>query len=342
MLNLIRQINKKHNTFICSRGINDEFKNKFYLYPSGNFFKRIFFLKKIIREHKIDIFFANTDIEIVPAIFIKLLSKVKIAIDLHGLYAEELYFEGLISNFKRILIDRSVKFLLRFYDLIFVACDNLKEYYFHINKNIEIIYNGVNKEDFYPIKDLRSDIFTIGYTGNLKSYQGFEYLLKSLKNIKDKNLFKFRINLIISSGTVQIEDLLKKYNLFDESDLYFKINHEKINKIINKSNVLIVPRPSLKITEYAYPSKLPEYMMTGVPVITTEVGPVKKMLDKCNCCIIIKSDNMIYNLESALIDVYKMNQGERDLLGARAVDFVNNNLTWDVLGERVNKYLLKL
>lgn len=342
MLNLITQISKENNVFICSRDVRGNIKDKFYLYPSGNILKRLIYFLKIIQTQKIDIVFANTDIEIRPAVFMKLFSKVKIVIDLHGLYAEELYYEGLIGNLKRFIIDRMIRFLLRFYDLIFVACDNLREYYRCVNKNIEIIYNGVNLKDFYPRRDLRPNIFTIGYTGNLKSYQGFEYLLRSLKNIKNKNLFKFRLNIIISSGAAQIENLLKNYDLFAETDVQFKLDHDKINEVINQSNVLVVPRPSLKITEYAYPSKLPEYMLTGIPVITTNVGPVQTMLGECGCCIIINSDNIVNDLEEALIEVYRMDEGQRDLLGIRAVDFVKNNLTWDVLGRKLNQYLFNL
>lgn len=338
MLGVARQIRKRHSLFMVTQAVDPEFADIFVKYPEGSFIQKINFFKKFIKDKKIDIVFANTDIEIVFPIFIKLFTGVKIAVDLHGRYAEEMYTEGLIGPIKRRLIEWVVKFSLLFYDAVFTVSGKLKNYYRFYNKNINILYGGVNDysriNTYYP-----PAIFTISYAGNMKAYQGLDYLLKACQNIKAKNLFDFRLILILSSGTTHIEEILKKYNLLDNTKLYFKIEHDKVGELVSNSSVLVIPRPSINITEYAYPSKLPEDLITGIPTITTRVGPTDELLSKADCCLIAEIDDITASLEKVLIRVQAMSEPERRALGQRAIKFVQENLAWDVLGQPLNNVL---
>lgn len=339
MLSVARQIAKQHNVIFCTQDISDDLKNKFIAYPSGNAIKRFLFFKKIIKKHKIDLVLAHTEIELRLPVFLKLFTGVKIVLDMHGLHAEEMYYHKLINNNKRWLIDKVIRFFLRFYDRLFICNLNHKKYYAHVADKMRLVYNGVELSNFDIPKAEEPEIFTIGYAGNLKPYQGFDYVLQACQSIKNKKLFDFRLNLVVSSGTLEIKDILKNYGLLDKADLNFKIDHDKVNEIIAKSSVLVVPRPSLKMTEYAYPSKLPNDLLTGIATITTKVGPVKDLFAPADCCIVIEADNIAKNLEQALIKVYSMSKEARQALGERAIDFVKNNLTWDILGQDINKYL---
>jgi glycosyltransferase involved in cell wall biosynthesis len=264
---------------------------------------------------------------------------VKIVMDYHGLYAEELYYHRLISWPKKKLLELRTNFLLRFYDCIFVCSIKIKDYFRSVNKNLEIVYEGLDANKFFRIEQNKPDIFTIGYAGNLKPYQGFEYLLEACRRIREKGIFNFRLNLIVSSGASHVPELLQAYGLSDVADVQYKLEQEKVNSVITKSSVLVVPRPSLKMTEYAFPSKLPKDLVTGIPTITTDVGPVNELFGGKDCCVIISSDDVPGNLVKALTQVHAMSDEETHRMGNRAIELILSTLTWKIIGKRVNAIL---
>lgn len=343
IMSIAKQIAKENKIFVVAQDVSSDLSENFTVYPKINFFKKVLFLIRLIKKNKIDLVFANTDIEIILPIFLKMFTSVKIIIDIHGVYAEELYYGGLISSFKKSVIDFVVRVCLLFYDLIFVCSHKLLEYYPKASKKMVVLYGGFEGENIFVDNQITEpEIFTIGYAGNLKDYQGFSYVLEACQIIKQKNLFNFRLNLILSSGTSDIEEKLDEYGLLECSDLNFKVEYEKVKEIISKSSVLVIPRPSIPLTEYAFPSKMPGDLLTGIPTIITIVGPVDKLLGDENVSVLIEADDIANNLVQALTQVKEMSSKERHLMSQRAMNFVKNNLTWDVLGVIINKNLEKI
>lgn len=340
--NFLIQIKKEHNLFVCTKDAPDDFKDFFIPYPNLSIFERLKYLKNIIKEKKIDVALTTCENVIKLLIILKLLTGVKIAIDIHGLDMEEKYFSGgtKVRWFKKNLYNLLINFYLSFYDAIFVVAQKLKNWYSRANSNIYVVHGGVNLNEFLPrMPKSPSEILTIGYMGNSRYYQGLQFLLDAVKNIKTKNSFKFRLNLVISGDQKELIQKLKNYGLYDDADLAFDVKHDNVAKIINKSDVLVIPRPSIKVTEYAYPSKLTEYLATGIPLIITNVGPVDEILQDGINSIILDKTNIAEGLKVALIRFYKMNEDQRMTIGRAGIDLVKSELTWDILGRKINKIL---
>lgn len=343
IMSVAKQINKENNIFVVAQDVSEDLSKNFVVYPKINFFSKILFFVKLIKKNKIDLVFANTDIEIILPVFLKIFTRVKIAIDIHGLYAEEMYYANLIGPLKKRLIDFTVRICFFFYDLIFVCSHKLIDYYPQVSKKMLVLYGGFEGENIFDTKErIEPEVFTIGYAGNLKSYQGFDYVLEACSIIKQKNLFDFKLNLIVSSGTTDIEKKLNDYGLLEVSELSFKVEYEEAKAIIGRSSVLVIPRPSLPLTEYAFPSKMPGDLLSGIPTIITIVGPVEKLLGNSDVSILINPDNITVNLVDALLKVKNMSSEERGAMSNRAKKFVQANLTWDVLGAKINEVLKNL
>lgn len=342
MISVAKQIAKANNILVVASSVPANFALAHQIYPQGNLWQNFFYFLKLIKQKKIDIIFANTEMEIVLPVLLKIFTGKKIVIDTHGLYAEEMYYEGLMSLPKKYVVGMVIRFLLLFYDLIFFCSDKLLDYYAAVKNKAVIIYNGIDQELFTNLEPVSPKIFTIAYAGNLKKYQGFEYLLLACQKIRQQNLFSFRLNLVVSSGTSDIAERLQAHNLLDITDLHFKLDNDQVAPIINRSSVLVIPRPSLTLTEYAYPSKMPGDLLTGIPTIITKVGPVDKLLGQADVSILIEADDISNNLVKALQAVHDMSALDRALLGKRAVNFVKNNLTWDILGTKINESLITI
>ncbi|MEK7504957.1 MAG: glycosyltransferase family 4 protein [Patescibacteria group bacterium] len=340
--NFIKEISRKHNLVLSAPDRNDKLDVKFYEYPPGNYISKLFYFVRIIRENKIDTIMTATEIGIALPVALKILTGSKIVIDLHGLYAEEMYYDKLIGWPRKVLIEQFTRFCLRFYDLVFTCTEKHKEYFKNINPNIQVIYEGVDEKVFFKEKKFEPEVFTIGYAGNLKEYQGIPLLLEACSNLHSKHKLNFRINLVISSGATHINDLLNKYNLLDVTSVYVKVDQEVANSIMSQSSVIVIPRPSIKITEYACPSKLTKSLITGIPTITTNVGSVRELFISSECCMVISGENIVVELELAILRVGKMSYDQKSKIGSAAISFVLANLTWDILGQKINCYLDKV
>ena len=206
---ILLELRKFHQVVVSSPSIKPGLGIFFESYPAGGLWNKIRYFKQLIRKHGVSVVFTSTDIGIGIPVMLKLFSGVKIVADIHGLYAEEMYFQGLMPKWKSILVDLKTKFCLRFYDLVFVVSEKLKEYYRRTAKRIEVLYGGIDPALFKDPSRAEPEIFTIGYTGNAKSYQGWDTMLEAAENIKKKNLFPFRLNLVMSSGRGEVEEKLK-------------------------------------------------------------------------------------------------------------------------------------
>ncbi len=342
---LLEQINKEHKLLVCAEDIEDVLKDRFESYPKKNgSISKLRYFTRLIKNYKIDVVFVVTELGIKLPVILKILCGTKIVIDLHGLYAEELKYKK-VSWFTRFYFKNIVRQLLRYYDLVFVVSEKLKSYYKDINSNIEVVYGGVCLDKVVN-KQYRENIggksLSIGYMGNARHYQGLDFLLDVSRKIKQKKLFKFKINLVLSGNKELILEKIKKFDLKEDVILNFNIRHEDVFDIMVKSDALVIPRPSLTMTEYAYPSKLPECLATKIPVILTDVGPVRELLGEQKFCFVISKHDIVNDLLAKLNKVNKMNCDMRRAMGERAYFFIKNKLTWDVQGTLVNQYLKKL
>lgn len=344
IVNLLRQINKRHELFISCTDVDEEFKNVHVPYPQLGILQKLKIFLSVIREKQIQLIMTSGEACIKLPILLKLISGVKIVNDLHGVPGEEEFLAGFVGINKKRWIQFKIKFFLRFYDHLFPVSGKLKNYFLKVNRNATTIHGGVNLYDFPP-RDatVKNDIFTIGYTGNFRSYQGLDLLFEAAKIIKDRHAFNFKLRLIINGDQDKIKQRLIEMNLLSDTDLFTNLPHQQAGQLIASSDVLIVPRPSIPVTELAFPSKLPEFIATAAPVITTNVGPVEEIFANKNiCCIITSTNNIAHELSNAIQRVQSMSQDERDRLGKAGRDFVESHLTWDIIGVTINNALEKI
>lgn len=336
----LKEISKEHDLRISVRKVPKDLENICIIYPTGTVWNRIWYFRQPIKKESIDLVFTATESNIRLPIILKALTGVKIVIDLHGIMPEELYFKNQIGYFKKELLLLLNKFYLSFYDLIFTVSIKLRDFYSLSEPIATHIYGGIDEKLIPPNSPNEPNFFTIGYMGNARPYQGLEDLLLAAKNLKDSG-FSFKLNLVISGDVESVKSNVEEKGLSDLSIIADNISHMEAMRIIENSTVLVIPRPFLQMTEYAFPSKLPEFLATGVPVILTNVGPVSELIPD-DAALIIENNQISVDVERAIRKLYELGPEKRKEIGIRGKKFVVNNLTWFELGEKVNKYLSNL
>lgn len=169
------------------------------------------------------------------------------------------------------------------------------------------------------------------FTGALIEYNGIINLLDAIKKIKNKDvIFKFY-------GDGPLTQYIIDESLSDERIQYKGlVSNSEILKKQMESSFLINPRPANElVSQVTFPSKILEYMMSGIPVLTTRLnGLIDKYTDYL-FFIDDNPDNMAADIEQAL----SMDKELLILRSRLAYKFVSENKTWDVQAKPIFNFL---
>ena len=142
---------------------------------------------------------------------------------------------------------------------------------------------GFHRKEIKILPAEKVDKFHLVFTGSLAEKQGLQLAIQSLTKII--LVFPKTHLTIIGTGDYEktLKNLVKRLRL--ESKIKFKgfiEDHRKIEKILAKAGIGIAPyKPEpTSITYYADPGKIKLYLGCGLPIITTSVPAISKIIKK--------------------------------------------------------------
>jgi glycosyltransferase involved in cell wall biosynthesis len=140
---------------------------------------------------------------------------------------------------------------------------------------------GFHRKEIKIIPAERVDKFHLIFVGSLAEKQGLQIVIKSLPVLI--SIFP-KIHLtIIGTGNYKnaLKKLVEKYRL-KKKVLFrgFIENHRKIEKLLAKAGIGLAPyKPEpASITYYADPGKIKLYLGCGLPIITTNIPAISKII----------------------------------------------------------------
>lgn len=146
---------------------------------------------------------------------------------------------------------------------IYVDTDNRKPWKREIDSNhLNLIYPG----NPYRKDDLLSMLQAIEMLDDLEK----EYVRFHLTGVNKSLLYSSisgnerLLDVLVDRGTVLIHSWME---------------YDELLKLYQKIDFALLARPVNKVTEANFPSKVPELMSTGIPVITNRVGDIVQYLD---------------------------------------------------------------
>jgi len=71
-----------------------------------------------------------------------------------------------------------------------------------------------------------------------------------------------------------LKDLINKYSLNDRIFFKGRINYNEVPLVLKKAYILVSSQPDTLRAAGGFPTKLGEYMATGIPILTTDVGEI--------------------------------------------------------------------
>lgn len=168
---------------------------------------------------------------------------------------------------------------------IFVICRSLSNYFidnFGICKNKVHVVNMIVDSTKFQRDFFKEPNLYISYCGTISEYKdGVNILITAFKEFHS-SYPQYKLKLIgpfqDSIVKERILKLIKDLELVDSVVLTGVVSSEKIPDLLYDSKILVLARPDNLQAKYGFPSKLGEYLMTGIPVLLTRVGDIDLFL----------------------------------------------------------------
>lgn len=243
------------------------------------------FLTTLFRElikTNSSIYIAEDIITLPVVTFVAKLKKAKLYYNSREFYA---FLAGLRNKPKtQALIRILEKFFIKKVDVVFVTGDGDAEFlqdYYGINntvviRNLPLFKNPTDAKDFRKLLNIPKSNTILLYQGVILEGRGFEPLLKAMSKIHNCNL------IVLGTGIFQekYENLASELDIGDRVHFLGNIDQSKLINYTAGADIGVALIENIsKSYYYALPNKLFEYIMAGLPVLTSDLPQMKKIVE---------------------------------------------------------------
>jgi glycosyltransferase involved in cell wall biosynthesis len=178
--------------------------------------------------------------------------------------------------------------------------------------------------------------FTIVYAGGLSELYGLRLLIEAFEFIP-KSL---NVNLKIY-GTGDLLEYVVDRSLIDDRIFYGGfVDSIQLANIYLSADLLINPRPSnTEISSMSFPSKLFEYILSGVPVLTTRIKSIPD--DLSDCFFFIEQETPI-GISHAINKIYQLPIEFRKNFCENAYNIIIKYYSVETLGLSISNFFKKI
>ena len=272
----------------------------------------IFRLWYYLIKSEADIYHTHIHIQIISQILAAVLSGKKMIWSIHGEYSLSILTIFFLRALDFILSDKKFRYIADSISALHSTLPfTVKKY-----KMENIIPTGINLKPYlkeydqllirekYNIKD---ETILIGSTGRIVWQKGYDQLLSLLENYDfGENIFHI---LIAGDGSLRDKFIKRIRENKLESHITFIGNIKNIPEFLSALDIYIQP----SVTE-GFPLSVLEAMASGLPIICSDAGGLKEMLQNKETGIIYKTGD-INSLYNSLYKIFSMPPEELFQLG---------------------------
>lgn len=150
--------------------------------------------------------------------------------------------------------------------------------------------------------DIAPNTFAVGYIGSLLSYEGLDVLIKAVAKAGARDP-RVRL-LVIGDGYLRedLERLTRRLGIADRVRFTGRIDPHLAKKAYAAIDLAAYPRKRLRVTEVVPPLKHLEAAASGIPVIVSDVAPLRTFAQRTHAAVMFPADD-IDALANAIIDL---------------------------------------
>jgi glycosyltransferase involved in cell wall biosynthesis len=185
------------------------------------------------------------------------------------------------------------------------------------------------------IQKKSNEIFNIVFSGSLNQLSGIELAVGAMNHINDDSI---KLNIY---GKGVLEDyVIKSSNANSNIIFHGSISNDKMIEIQRNSDLLICPRiPDDFTTRYTFPSKIVEYMATGVPVLCNKLKGIPNEYYEYITSL-DKADELLF--AKTIESIREDNSSQYNIKAKKAREFILENKTWEKLAPKIFYFLKQI
>ncbi|MBY6800469.1 glycosyltransferase family 4 protein [Clostridium botulinum] len=276
--------------------------------------------------------------------------KPKVIYDVHESYIDLIRdyrgtkgFKTVIKVLYSMYVDLWEKTNSKEYDFIITADDATSNYFkntFNIN-NVDIIYNFTNLHSISNHKKMNNSAYKYYdaiYCGGITKVRGLFQILEAINIGKSYNK-NLKVAFLGPLGEHNLKMEIAKYinsnDLQDNVHFLGKVTYEKVPNYLTNSKLGLVTLLPIKKFHKNIPIKQFEYMAFGLPIIGSDLPPIKKFVGEYNCGKLVNPLNPKEIWEA--IEAILSNEELYNLYSNNGIKASENNCNWDVMEEKLLK-----
>ncbi|MGN1480016.1 MAG: glycosyltransferase [Acutalibacteraceae bacterium] len=172
----------------------------------------------------------------------------------------------------------------------------------------------------------------IMYAGMLNNKYGIINLLDAFETMEnsDAELWLF------GTGTA-VQEIVSRAQKNSRIKYFGQMKHEDIIDYERKATLLVNPRdPDESFTKYSFPSKTIEYMLSGTPVLTTELKGIPN--EYYNYVFSVKDNNTV-NLRKKMDEILNLPTEALVANGVKAQQFILTEKSSEYQTAKITKFI---
>lgn len=255
------------------------------------------------------------------------------------IYDDVDYFPGFATGLRSRAIAGQEKKGIRSADSVICVGHNLAELRQQQGaKKVSVIPNGVEVKSYTIPPNPGSHPPTLVYVGSLEEWAGVHLALEAMPMILQKMPdFRFWV-LGDGSAYLRLVDLSKKLNLHESVTFFGKKSPVELPQYFAESDIAVITPVPSQLWEYASPLKLFQYMASGLPVISTDIGELAVLVQKYQVGFSIPFDPSVFVTKT--IELFE-NTALRETFRKNSVQAVDN-FDWQVLMDTYWNEIMRL
>lgn len=213
----------------------------------------------------------------------KALPGSKLVYDVHEHYPDMMRMSKkvpkLIRPLATLMVDKSELKLAKTFDQIITADDAVRERFLSHNPRVDVIYNF---SEFEPREGLDTPKeYDVIYQGGITRERGVFKVVQAIHLLKDK-WPQIKMIFVGPFTDKQGQEIVTKYikeNSLDDNIIFTgRVPHLEVEDYIRKSRIGVVTLLPLPKYFKNIPIKQFEYMSCGIPVVGSDLPPIKRFL----------------------------------------------------------------